>query len=663
MTQVTVAAEDPCCLRATDGAEIRNTPRMTNHARAACVLRQIATTITIMAVIIAAAHPAAAQAVAISRNHPTAAPASAMTARADAGAILKVRVSFALRNRNQLMQLLADQQNPASPQYHKWLSPAAFGSRFGRTTAEVAAVTDWLARQGFQIVDASSREITSRVAVADAESAFATTIGASSDGALYANRSDPQIPPQFAGIIASIDGLDNLRHSQPWAVHSAHPSRNPAGVTAAASKAGAGLSIRPKGTPASPQKGAVELASMTNYTDGLGNAFGPADLWTFYDETPLLSAGTNGGAGDCVAVIEDTDFLTAAVTLFDTNFGLSAANLTRILADGINPGRKGDEIEALLDIEWAHAVAPSAAVSVYIGNPASATIDPLVDALKRAVNDNTCGAISVSYGFCGASNSFYTGTLDPIFVQAAAQGQSVFISSGDYGAAGLVLNGSGTACVVGSSANVSEMAADSNIVSVGGTQFTPNFDGSGNNIGSVAESVWNDRTGASGGGKSAIFAKPSYQNSVTPADGSRDVPDIAVGASPISPGFYWGDDASGTPVMNCCVGGTSIAAPMWAGIAKLVEQSLGSRVGNLNPRIYQLGALGNAAESGLRDVTAGNNSFNHVTGFAAGTGYNQTTGWGSADIATFVAAYPANSPTRTSTPTTTPTTTPTPATQ
>jgi subtilase family serine protease len=115
--------------------------------------------------------------------------------------------------------------------------------------------------------------------------------------------------------------------------------------------------------------------------------------------------------------------------------------------------------------------------------------------------------------------------------------------------------------------------------------------------------------------------------------------------------------------MNCCVGGTSIAAPMWAGIAKLVEQSLGSRVGNLNPRIYQLGALGNAAESGLRDVTAGNNSFNHVTGFAAGTGYNQTTGWGSADIATFVAAYPANSPTPTSTPTTTPTTTPTPATQ
>jgi kumamolisin len=210
-----------------------------------------------------------------------------------------------------------------------------------------------------------------------------------------------------------------------------------------------------------------------------------------------------------------------------------------------NPGRNGDEIKALLDIEWAHAVAPGAAIEVYIGNPATAPIDPLVSALRKAVTDNKCGAISVSYGFCGASAAFFTGTLDPIFAQAAAQGQSVFISSGDQGAADIVLNSAGTACVVGKSRNVSEMAADPNVIAVGGTEFTPNFDGSNNDIGSVAESVWNDSTGASGGGVSTIFAKPAWQVSRTPADAKRDIPDIAFGSSPISPGFYWGDDTGG----------------------------------------------------------------------------------------------------------------------
>jgi hypothetical protein len=104
-------------------------------------------------------------------------------------------------------------------------------------------------------------------------------------------------------------------------------------------------------------------------------------------------------------------------------------------------------------------VAPGAAINVNNGNPATATINPLVDALKKAVTDNKCAAISVSYGFCGTTNSFFTGTLDPILAQAAAQGQSVFISSGDDGAAGIVLNSAQTACVTGKSRNVSELSA------------------------------------------------------------------------------------------------------------------------------------------------------------------------------------------------------------
>ncbi|MBF6569180.1 MAG: hypothetical protein IVW54_09940 [Candidatus Binataceae bacterium] len=665
------ASEARSCSRATDHAggpaSAAIARGVLDYARPAG--RQFFSAIVIAALAIVFARPAAAQTIALDGNRP-AALAAALTARADASAPLTVRVTFALRNRSALVRLLAEQQNPASPHYHRWLTPAAFAARFGRTPAEISAVSAWLNTEGFQIVSASAQEITSHAAVADVESAFATTIGASPDGTLYALQSDPQIPNRFVGLIASIEGLDNLRRSTPLTIRPGRSSRVTQAAPAANFPAPGAARISP-GAPrdagpvnARGAQGRIELASVTNYNGGQGLAFGPHDLWTFYDETPLLVAGTNGGSGDCVAVIEDTDYLSSAVTLFDTNFSLPAASVTRIMADGSNPGRTGDETEALLDIEWAHAVAPGAAVNVYIGNSAAATIDPLVDALARAVKDNSCGAISVSYGFCGASNSFYNSTLDSIFVQAAAQGQSIFISSGDQGAAGLVLNGAGTACVVGTTANVNEMAADPNVTGVGGTQFTPDFDSSGNDLGSTAESVWDDGSGASGGGKSAIFRKPTYQNAVTPADGARDLPDVAMGASPNSPGFYWGDDASGTAVMKCCIGGTSIAAPMWAGVAKLVAQSGGGRVGNLDQRIYQLGALGNASLSGLRDVTSGNNTFNRVTGFSAINGYDQSTGWGSADMANFVAAYPVSSSTPTPTPsaTATATATPTPTT-
>jgi len=213
--------------------------------------------------------------------------------------------------------------------------------------------------------------------------------------------------------------------------------------------------------------------------------------------------------------------------------------------------------------------------------------------------------------------------------------------------------------VVGTSRNVSEMAANPNVIAVGGTQFTPVYSFS-SDFGNVPESAWDDSSGAGGGGKSKYFAKPSYQNSVTPNDSGRDVPDVSYGSSPYSPGFYWGDDSGGTAIIRCCIGGTSIAAPMWAGLSKLIAQAGGGRLGNMNPRIYQLGALHNASQSGLRDATSGNNNYNGVTGFSAASGYDQATGWGTADMATLVTAYSGTNPTSTATPTASSTPTPTP---
>ena len=169
-------------------------------------------------------------------------------------------------------------------------------------------------------------------------------------------------------------------------------------------------------------------------------------------------------------MVEDSDYLDASVALFDTTFALPSPNITRVPLDPNPSIVSGAEQEALLDIEWSHAVAPGAGIMVYI----AVTGDEILRGIEQAVTDNACGAISISFGDCGVPATYYTNTLDPWLVQAAAQGQSVFVSSGDYGAAGYILNTHGTECVPGISRNVSETSADPNVTAVGGTEFTPN---------------------------------------------------------------------------------------------------------------------------------------------------------------------------------------------
>jgi len=562
------------------------------------------------------------------------------TARAAADRPLTLHVSFQLRNRAALSKLLTDLQDPASPRYHRWLTPQEFDAQFGRTPDEVSAVSHWFSTHGLKIVKSSNREIVSAATVAQAEETFATTIAASADGARYSNRSAPQISSRFADVIGSIEGLDNLRHWMPVATR---PRTLPPGFSAR------------KPSALSPHNRWAPSAALARPADsGTGPNFGPEDLWTFYDQMPPLNGATDGSGGDCIGIIQDSDFLDDSVTTFDSSFSLPPANVTRVFADTSSPGANSDETEALVDIEWAHSTAPGAPINVYIGNEQFQNVDPLTDSLLRAVSDNACGTISFTYVFCGAPPSFYTTTVGNALTQAAVQGQSVVAATGDWGSAGLVA--SANMCVTATSQNVSEVATNPNVTAVGGTQFTPNYDSDGNDIGSVPEAAWNNGAGATGGGKSAIFAKPSYQNSVTPADGARDIPDVSSAASNLNPGFYWVDDSDGMPVVDCCIGGTSVSAPVWSGVAKLIAQLAGGRLGNMNPRIYTLGALADASRTGLRDVVGGNNGFNGVAGFSAVPGYDLSTGWGSPDVQTFQTAYlsaaipPSPTPTATPTP-------------
>ena len=269
------------------------------------------------------------------------------------------------------------------------------------------------------------------------------------------------------------------------------------------------------------------------------------------------------------------------MTAFTDQFGLPAINYTRVVY-GSNPGIiSGAESEAELDLQWAHAAAPGASIVYHLGSN-------LVTDISGAVTDNACGAISISYAFCGPSASLIENTMDPLFKQAAAQGQSVFVSAGDEGAAGLTLM-SGNSCVVSSSRSVNEMSADPNVTSVGGTQFTPTYSG-GNDSGYATEQVWNDGSGATGGGASQFFAKPGYQTgSGVPNDGARDVPDIALIASPEFSRSVLGprrerhrDDVMLHRRHQSCrrrYGRDFLASS---------RSSAATRLGNLNPIIYRL---------------------------------------------------------------------------
>jgi subtilase family serine protease len=518
---------------------------------------------------------------------------------------LSMRVVMALRNQSELDQLIEDLQDPSSADYHRWLTPDEFTARFGPTTNDLARVSAWLASQGFKLTSASaaSRFVNFTGSAAQATSAFHTAFAASSDGRYFANIDGPAVPADISDVIQSIEGLDNL-----------------SGVIAAP-------------YPDSKVKGSAGAKKP---------AFGPPDMYVFYDEAPLLTNNVNGTGVDCIALPEFSNFDDESVDAFDTAFNLptlaDGTSLVRVPVDGSEPFSKKGIFEALLDVEYAHAAAPQTPLRVYIaGSGVKSAETAFLDVVQQAVTDNACGMISLSISACSDPNGLaaFATNADTIYKQAAAQGQTIFAASGDDGAAGVV-EGKNGVCVRSDKRGVFETAASPNVTSVGGTQFKAKFDKSTGIVipGSANEVVWHEAKGASGGGASAVFSKPSYQTASTPTDSARDIPDISLLAAVQTPGYFYG---AGGKVL-CCGGGTSFGSPYWAGIGALMEQLNGGRLGPFNTQLYTL-ATSNAAGNGIRDVTTGNNSFGKVKGFNAAPGYDQASGWGTPDISVFAHAY------------------------
>jgi kumamolisin len=304
--------------------------------------------------------------------------------------------------------------------------------------------------------------------------------------------------------------------------------------------------------------------------------------------------------------------------------------------------------ETALDIEVMHAIAPSAQLIAYEGGSDTAS---LIQTFSQIVSEHRAQIVSISLGLCerfildpsqapsdlqdalNTSGQAYFSALDSAFQEADALGMSVLVASGDTGAYGCNQIDPGNHDVVPSSP-----ASSPYVTAVGGTALFTGADGSYGR-----EAGWEGplEAAGSGGGLSAQYSQPSWQTGPGVANsfsnGMRQLPDVAADADPLT-GYAIYDSTSNCSGSNCwgVVGGTSAAAPLWAGIAALANQSAGQRkrrpLGFLNPALYALGA-GASRGADFHDVRAGGNLF-----YPATPGWDYSTGLGTPDANSLVQA-------------------------
>ena len=329
------------------------------------------------------------------------------------------------------------------------------------------------------------------------------------------------------------------------------------------------------------------------------------------------------GAGQCIGIVElGGGYKTADLASFFGNLGISTPKVTAVSVDGATNSPTGDpsgpDGEVELDIELAGAVAPGAEIAGYF---APNTDQGFIDAVTTAVHDATLkpSVVSISWGDPESSwTAQARNALNSACEDASTMGVTILAASGDDGASDGSSNGAPT---------VDFPASSPYVLGCGGTKLTL----SGGAIGS--EQAWNELSaneGATGGGVSEVFALPSYQQNANVPKApngfvGRGVPDVAGDADPET-GYNVVVDGQQT-----VIGGTSAVAPLWAGFLALINQSLGTNVGYVNPLLYSANA-----ERTFRDITVGSNG-----DYSAGPGWDACTGLGSPDGSALLTALRA----------------------
>jgi Pro-kumamolisin, activation domain/Bacterial Ig-like domain (group 3)/Subtilase family len=546
-----------------------------------------------------------------------------------------------------LRQLLSVQQDPTSNQYHRWLTPEQFGSRFGMPDADITKAKAWLEQEGFTVQGVSRGK--TRVVFSgnsgQVENTFGTEIHlyTKSSRTEFAPSSDISLPSALTTVVQSVSNLS---------------------------------SFRPKAHVKFKVPGPETSARFTSSQSG-SHFLTPGDIAVIYDVNAAYNSGYTG-TGQSIAVVGQSSVTLTDIENFQSAAGLKKKDPTPVLVpnSGTSTTVSQDQAESDLDLEYSSGIAKDATVYfVYVGNNQNYSV---YDALQYAVDDHISPIISMSYGTCETelSSSDYT-TLNSILQQAASQGQTVVAASGDsgstdcYGVSGLTSSQQQALAV--------DFPASSEYVTgLGGSEFSSSDVSSSNTTywssasGSdvitsaksyIPEGAWNDDSSSAGlssggGGTSSLTSRPTWQAGVAGiSSGSyRLVPDVSIASSPNNAGYLYCSSDSSTQITGSCsngfrdssnsyltvAGGTSFAAPIFAGMLALVNQRLNSTgQGVINSTLYSL--AGNASDyaSVFHDITSGGNqctagnsycSGSSTSSYAAGTGYDQATGLGSIDL-------------------------------
>ncbi|HEY2744108.1 MAG TPA: S53 family peptidase [Polyangia bacterium] len=470
------------------------------------------------------------------------------------------------------------------------LSAEDFAELYSVSGAEYARFATWLQSQGVTVLRtvAGRNTITGTATVAVIQQAFGVTLHQyqDPDGKFIATVDYLTLSPDVAGSVSGVVGLSGDR---PWLPHIIK-------------------------MPPQPEAG------VTTYT--------AAKLETQYNSTAITTAGMGEtvvilGAGNQPKMTDVTAYLTAENPYTAGLTTLGAYTQEQIGGPNRDDDQtaEGERQENTLDIEMLSALSPYA--TIYQDMVASNGVGLFSDGISYIVNKHaTAHAVTVSYGSCERGAAGEMPVMNSMFMQAKAEGQQWFFAAGDSGTDGC-RDGTGNKIV-----SAGWPASSPYVVGVGGTGVKTG----------TTEVVWDwgdAFQGATGGGASESFDKPAYQTGVGPnaSDGARDEPDVAALAG--APGVVVYLDGSATSF-----GGTSAATPMWAGVWAMIEQGKGHKtITNGIETLYTLGAAGH----GFHDITSGSNGApndNATGGYAAGTGYDLATGWGSPNTADLIMYWP-----------------------
>jgi hypothetical protein len=490
---------------------------------------------------------------------------------------LSVAVGLPLRNESELADLLGQLYDPASPQYRQWRTPEQLAEQFGATEQDCQAVRDWAQAHHLTVKATHPNRLIVDVegAVADLESAFNVVLRTYNHPTENRTFFAPDTEPSvdLPVQLLSVCGLDN--YSLPHPQHRIKPSDS--------------------GSPITPHSGS-----------------GPSGQYMGGDFRAAYVPGTSlDGSGQTIGLLQFDGFYSSDITAYESQAGLPNVPLTVVPIDGgvSTPGSGNSEV--CLDIEMVISMAPGIGrVYVYEApNPS-----PFLDILSRMQTDNLSKQLSCSWGGGGTDAS-----SENIFKLMSAQGQSFFNATGDSDAF---------------TSSISFPSDSTNITQVGGTTLTTTGP-----LGSyVSEKVWNwglnqgSYVGSSGG-VSTYYKIPNYQVPVSMAlnQGSttmRNVPDVALTGDNVY--VRYNNGSSGT------FGGTSCAAPLWAGVTALINQQRAASgqnsVGFMNPPLYTIG-LGPNYNTDFHDITVGDNTWpSSPTKYYATNGYDLCTGWGTPTI-------------------------------